>query len=441
MPKTKRPRISVFTPSHDTRFLEDAYKSLLSQTFEDWEWIVVLNGSAIDEDLEDIFYDSRVTILDASDETAMSKNVGALKRECVEYCSGDILVELDHDDMLAEECLQYVSDAFKVNPNASLVYTDWAQINEDGTPNDERWNEAHGWVYRDVLVTVDGVTNIYLSPHAMPPLPTNVALIWYAPNHVRAFSRTAYDKVDGYDANRNVMDDGDLMTRLYQVGPFVHIPDCLYLQRVGLTGTVNTQKDPKLNEQIQADTLAVYNAQMEGLMTAWCLQNDLDMIYLDQSQMGEWPSIFETITKPSSVGFIMAPGVLQYLSPQEVVPFMAEAYRVLAHGGMLMAITPSTDGRLAFMRFDYLSYWNENTFWQFVNPQWSSPDIAVNQKWQLTRSFTYSADQFGEVQQLLLVRADLVAIKDGGCVAGVNLWKQLVHENPTGAKSVGTVLE
>ena len=38
--------VSVFTPSHDTRFLDDAYGSLIRQSHEDWEWIVVLNGKA-----------------------------------------------------------------------------------------------------------------------------------------------------------------------------------------------------------------------------------------------------------------------------------------------------------------------------------------------------------------------------------------------------------
>ena len=38
--------ISVFTPSHDSRFLGDAYESLVSQSLPDWEWIVLLNKGA-----------------------------------------------------------------------------------------------------------------------------------------------------------------------------------------------------------------------------------------------------------------------------------------------------------------------------------------------------------------------------------------------------------
>src|SRR5262252_4978259 len=40
------PVISVFTPSHDPRWLDEALYSVLGQTHQDWEWIVLLNGDA-----------------------------------------------------------------------------------------------------------------------------------------------------------------------------------------------------------------------------------------------------------------------------------------------------------------------------------------------------------------------------------------------------------
>ena len=38
--------VSVFTPSHDTRYLDLAYDSLAQQSLAEWEWIVLLNGKA-----------------------------------------------------------------------------------------------------------------------------------------------------------------------------------------------------------------------------------------------------------------------------------------------------------------------------------------------------------------------------------------------------------
>ena len=38
--------VSVFTPSHDIRYLDMAYESLAQQSLTDWEWIVLLNNKA-----------------------------------------------------------------------------------------------------------------------------------------------------------------------------------------------------------------------------------------------------------------------------------------------------------------------------------------------------------------------------------------------------------
>ena len=38
--------ISVFTPSHDPKYLNECYRSLNEQTNNNWEWIVLLNGKA-----------------------------------------------------------------------------------------------------------------------------------------------------------------------------------------------------------------------------------------------------------------------------------------------------------------------------------------------------------------------------------------------------------
>lgn len=134
--------------------------------------------------------------------------VGAAKRRACELARGEILVELDHDDLLTKDCLAELAKAFDENPKAVLVYSNTAQITEDGGRDDTRFNEAHGWQYEEV--TVDG--RRLLQAVSMAPTPHNVSYIWYAPNHVRAFRRDVYERVGGYDATRTVLDDQDLMS-------------------------------------------------------------------------------------------------------------------------------------------------------------------------------------------------------------------------------------
>ena len=38
--------VSIFTPSHNPQYLDQAYESLVAQTDADWEWLVLLNNGA-----------------------------------------------------------------------------------------------------------------------------------------------------------------------------------------------------------------------------------------------------------------------------------------------------------------------------------------------------------------------------------------------------------
>jgi len=41
-------KISLFTPSHDTRFLPEVWESIRSQSHKDFEWNILLNNGASD---------------------------------------------------------------------------------------------------------------------------------------------------------------------------------------------------------------------------------------------------------------------------------------------------------------------------------------------------------------------------------------------------------
>ena len=262
------PRVSVFTPTHNPRFLDDCYRSLIAQSFPDWEWVVLLNGKVTTWSPPEP--DPRVRVERA---VGRVRGVGAAKRAACELATGDILVELDHDDRLTPTALAEVVDALASHPGATLAYSDFAQINDDGSPNDDRFNVDNGWQYSPE--PRDGTT--YLRCHAMAASPHNVGYIWYAPNHIRAFRRESYEAVGGYDAALNILDDQDLMVRLYELGDFVHIPQCLYLQRIHRR---NTQSDPTLNAEIQAGTIEVYQEHIEHMALAWAARSGLACVAL-----------------------------------------------------------------------------------------------------------------------------------------------------------------
>jgi hypothetical protein len=404
-------RLSVFTPSNDPRYLDDCHRSLRRQTETSWEWIVLLNGKA--PNWRPLEADERVKIFRAH---ASLRGVGAAKRNACEHATGDVLVELDHDDVLVDSALAKIAAAFAEREDVVCVYSDFAQINEDASPNLDRFNEAMGWLYNDV--DLDGTT--YLSATAMAPTPHNIGYIWYAPNHVRAFRRTAYDQVGGYDSSLEVLDDQELMMRLFVVGEFRHIPELLYLQRIHGR---NTQVEPSTNAFIQQQTVAYYHRNIEPLLRAWSSRHGLSTVTLQTptSTAGDDWHEDEVVTldpltpvlpqADGSVGLVRVPDVLQRI-PDRAALFN-ECYRVLAHGGMMLTETPSTDGRGAFQDPSHVAFYNENSFWYVTQARFRSSIPTLDARFQVGHLRTYHPTSWHEQVQIPYVQAHLVAVKDG----------------------------
>jgi O-antigen biosynthesis protein len=39
-------KLSIFTPSHNTKYLKELEETILQQSHEDWEWIILTNNNA-----------------------------------------------------------------------------------------------------------------------------------------------------------------------------------------------------------------------------------------------------------------------------------------------------------------------------------------------------------------------------------------------------------
>src|SRR5262245_2690206 len=115
------PRVSVFTVTHHPRFLDECFDSLVSQTYADWEWVVLLNSGARWRPARE---DTRLRILIDDAVTG----VGAAKHRACAEARGGLLVELDHDDILASDALAEITRAFDEHPVACLVYGHTARL-------------------------------------------------------------------------------------------------------------------------------------------------------------------------------------------------------------------------------------------------------------------------------------------------------------------------
>ncbi|TAG03659.1 MAG: glycosyltransferase [Betaproteobacteria bacterium] len=432
--------ISLFTPTHNTQFLGETYSSLLAQTCGDWEWVIVPNDPAKDGKAivpEAIARDPRVKIFPAPDMVARL-GVGALKRFACERATGSYLIELDHDDILAPDCLSEIISTARTT-GAGFIYSDFANFLPDGKSG--TYNLEHGWTQYEVEI----YGRKYLAMRSFPPTPDALVSIYYAPNHVRAWSREAYWRAGGHDPSFRVADDHDLITRTYLTGcGFHHIEKCLYLYRMH-EGGGNTYIQH--NAEIVARTQQIGQRDIGAIVAQWCAQNNLPMLDLGGAH-NRTPGYlavdldggdvncdirFGLPYADNSVGCIRAYDFLEHInhcpdstcthgnggkSAKCVVGIMNECYRVLAPGGWMLTRTPSTDGRGAFQDPTHVSFWNPNSFWYYTRREQANFVRGIHCRFQGNRIWQDYPSEWHKAHNILYVYANLVALK-GQRVAGV----------------------
>lgn len=437
---------SIFTPTHKPTYLAELYECLKNQTNPNWEWVIVENMiSALDEprDFSDNWHnlpsillekyvpdavaDRRIRVIRAPVLTAQ-KGVGALKKFACSHCTGDYLIEIDHDDLVREDMLELTEKAIAEHNAPDFIYSDFAEFLPDGTPHyylpdtgwesyDEVWQGRH-----------------YLAMRAFEPSPATMARIWYAPNHVRIIKRSAYEAVGGHDEAYFVCDDHELICRMYASGyTFHHIPACLYFYRM-LPNSGNTYLEH--NDKIQALNVDVGNAYLPHMVMAWAKAHDgvmLDMGgshnrpdgYLSVDMWGS-PDIKIDITQSplpysdNTVSVIRCNDFLEHIKPDHVVKVMNEFYRVLKPGGYLLTNTPAFPSKAAVQDPTHVSFWCNNSFWYYTDTHQRQYNHDFNGLFHAIRNDEYYLDEWHKANDIKYVVCVMVKLQ-GNRVAGSDL--------------------
>ena len=116
------PKVSIITPSFNRdKLIKETAQSVFQQTYENWEWIIVDDGST-DQTWEVInefsAKDDRVKIFKREREP---KGASTCRNIAVENCRGGFLIFLDTDDLLAPFCLQQRVNAIVIKPELDFV--------------------------------------------------------------------------------------------------------------------------------------------------------------------------------------------------------------------------------------------------------------------------------------------------------------------------------
>ena len=400
-------KFSIVTATHlKNAYLDELYESLKEQTYSDWEWVLYLNGGASIESLpQEIIDDSRVRVhLDLSQNT----NIGYNKNKAFHCATGDVLVEVDHDDMLTPDCLEELNIAFRY-PSIGFVYSDSAMLHHDVF---HPYDRSYGWTWKKF----NWKGKELISMDSFEPSSQALSYIWYAPDHVRAWRRDVYVAIGGHNPEMSVCDDHELMIRTYLNTKMHHIQKTLYIYRV--TGD-NTWLER--NELIQTTTrelckqyaweLAVKDARDKGLLVVDLgggLNAKPGCMTIDQQDADINCDLNEGIPLPdNSVYALNASHLIEHL--RDPIKTMSEIHRVLADGGWAFIEVPSTDGRGAWQDPTHVSYWNENSFWYYTRGDKAAFIRNTTIRFQDFRLETAWWDQ-----HIAVVHAWLVAVKGDG---------------------------
>ncbi len=112
-----------------------------------------------------------------------------------------------------------------------------------------------------------------------------------------------------------------------------------------------------------------------------------------------------------SVALIRGWDVLQRLPKR--AEFFNEVYRVLAHAGLILTQTPSTDGRGAFQDPSAVAYYNENSFMYLTQAELRKTIPDLDARLQVSYLATSYPSEGHADRDIAYVEANLLAIKDG----------------------------
>lgn len=124
------PRITVYIASHNYGpYLAQAIESVLRQTYQDWELLVIDDGSSDNtrEVMEVYRGDSRVRLF-----TTAGIGLHGVCNLALREARGTYIVRLDGDDIFEENILLVLGHFLDNNSEVALVFSDFYWIDEDG---------------------------------------------------------------------------------------------------------------------------------------------------------------------------------------------------------------------------------------------------------------------------------------------------------------------
>lgn len=214
------PKISIGLPCLNVEpFIKDRMDTILSQTFTDWE-LVVVDGESNDGTYEYLCKlaaaDDRIRL----EQTPANGNLRAFNR-CFDLARGEYVYIATADDTMADDCLEKLFNALEANPDCDLAHCPLKVIDERGEESSP-W-----WTTESIFVKSSG--DWIDKPHKRVA-PHDALLCMLGDNVYTSVTqllirRSLYERIGGYSSDWGGVGDFHWNLKASLATSTVHVPD------------------------------------------------------------------------------------------------------------------------------------------------------------------------------------------------------------------------
>lgn len=218
----KKVKITVLMSVYNSQdYLKEAIKSILSQTYKNFEFLIINDGST-DDSLKIIksFKDKRIRVI-----TRENKGLVYSLNEGIRLARGEYIARQDSDDISLPHRLKKEIEFLENNPNIGMVGSNYTIIDTQGNK----------------LVT----TNVFIHPNDLKI--AQIACNQFGHGSVMMRKTIALD-CGGYDSSVGHVEDYHLWNRISRVADIANIEEPLYLYRTNPEGITQKNHDLQIKQ-------------------------------------------------------------------------------------------------------------------------------------------------------------------------------------------------
>ena len=211
----RTPLVSIVVPTYNSaRFLASTVGSIVAQTFEDWELVLIDDGSS-DETVQLSRQlaagNPKIRAVEGAHGGPAAARNGGLRHSDPR---SEFVIFLDSDDRWEAKTLETLLEALKDNPGCVAAHGLARATDLQGAPYGA--DDLADWMRRRCAVTANGLTDV----HIAEPTTFFTMLVhnWIVTPGTCLIRRSALEKVGAFDPETSPGEDWDLNIRLARAG-------------------------------------------------------------------------------------------------------------------------------------------------------------------------------------------------------------------------------